>query len=205
MQATGCPEADAFIRPQFRCGLGNLNMNRWNSLIIRKGAMKLYWRSVLRGCGIGLLLVVATATASAAAEDESGFVLLTGQDGREHWLGYGRDNAKDTWPKNWEFVDGVLHAKGGGADLKTREQYGDFDLRFEWKIAPKGNSGVMYRVSQEKDPAYFTGPEYQVIDDVGNEDAGKSGHFIRVDLCACTRRRNATPSRRANGTKRGLS
>ena len=133
--------------------------------------MKLFWGRVLRGCRIGLLMVVATATGSAAAEDDTGFVLLTGQDGREHWLGYGRDNSQDTWPANWEFVDGVLHAKGGGADLKTREQYGDFDLRFEWKIANKGNSGVMYRVSQEKDPAYFTGPEYQVIDDVGNEDA----------------------------------
>jgi hypothetical protein len=142
--------------------------------------MKLYWRSVLRGWGVGLLLVVATVTASAAAEDESGFVLLTGQDGREHWLGYGRDNAQNTWPANWEFVDGVLHAKGGGADLKTREQYGDFDLRFEWKIANKGNSGVMYRVSQEKDPAYFTGPEYQVIDDVGNEDAAN------LDTCSAS-------------------
>jgi hypothetical protein len=134
--------------------------------------MQSYGRSVSRGWGVGLLLVVAVATASAAvAEEESGFVLLTGQDGREHWLGYGLDDAQNTWPANWEFVDGVLHAKGGGTDLKTREQYGDFDLRFEWKIATNGNSGVMYRVSQEADPAYFTGPEYQVIDDVGNEDA----------------------------------
>ncbi len=114
--------------------------------------------------------MVATVLAAAPGADESGFVLLTGQDGREHWLGYGLDEAQDTWPANWELVDGVLHAKGGGADLKTREQYGDFDLRFEWKISPAGNSGVMYRVSQETDPAYYTGPEYQIVDNVGTED-----------------------------------
>jgi hypothetical protein len=143
--------------------------------------MKSYWRRILRGWRVGLLLVVAGALASAAvAEEESGFVRLTGQDGREHWLGYGLDDAQVTWPANWEFVDGVLHAKGGGADLKTRKQYGDFDLRFEWKISTNGNSGVMYRVSQEADPAYFTGPEYQVIDDVGNEDAAN------LDTCSAS-------------------
>jgi hypothetical protein len=67
-------------------------------------------------------------------------------------------------------VDGVLHTKGGGVDLKTREQYGDFDLRFEWKVASGANSGVMYRVSQESDPAYYTGPEYQIVDNVGHAD-----------------------------------
>jgi hypothetical protein len=28
----------------------------------------------------------------------------------------------------------------------------------------------MYRVSQESDPAYFTGPEYQIVDNVGHPD-----------------------------------
>ena len=110
------------------------------------------------------------AAAAAPSKKESGFVALTGHDGREHWLGYGLDKAKDSWPANWEFVDGVLHAKGGGADLKTREQYGDFDLRFEWKVPRGANSGVMYRVSQETDPAYYTGPEYQIVDNVGHSD-----------------------------------
>jgi hypothetical protein len=110
------------------------------------------------------------ADAATSADEESGFAALCGEDGRELWLGYGLDEAEDSWPANWEFADGVLHAKGGGADLKTRDEYGDFDLRFEWKISAGGNSGVMYRVSQESDPAYYTGPEYQVIDNIGNPD-----------------------------------
>jgi hypothetical protein len=142
--------------------------------------MSVRWQAILRGRLIGLLIaavalaaVWSCATATIAAEPskkESGFVPLTGKDGRQHWLGYGLDKAEDTWPPNWEFVDGVLHAKGGGADLKTREQYGDFDLRFEWKVPLGANSGVMYRVSQESDPAYYTGPEYQVVDNKRHAD-----------------------------------
>lgn len=116
---------------------------------------------------------VARGLAAAPAEKDKGFVLLTGKDGRNQWIGYGLDKSKDSWPANWDFTDGALHTKGGGADLMTRDEYGDFDLRFEWKVSPGANSGVMYRVSQEKDPAYFTGPEYQIIDNVGNDD-GKS-------------------------------
>lgn len=127
-------------------------------------------QSVLRGLMLGVSLLAAV-TCGWAADQETGFVSLTDGDARDHWLGYGMDDAQDSWPANWEFVDGVLHTKGGGADLKSRDQYRDFDLRFEWKISPNGNSGVMYRVSQESDPPYYTGPEYQVIDDVGNEDA----------------------------------
>ena len=128
------------------------------------------WQIVVGVCALGMSQIVLAAAATAA-DEESGFIALTRDDVRHHWLGYGMDDASDPWPANWEFSDGVLHAKGGGADLKTCDQYGDFDLRFDWKISSKGNSGVMYRVSQKTDPAYFTGPEYQVIDDVGNEDA----------------------------------
>ena len=131
--------------------------------------MAICWQSILCACFVSAALIAGTAV--AAGEVEDGFIDLTGSDGREQWLGYGLDEADDTWPASWEFSDGVLHAKGAGVDLKTKEEYGDFDLRFDWKISPKGNSGVMYGVSQETDPPYFTGPEYQVIDDVGNGDA----------------------------------
>jgi hypothetical protein len=114
--------------------------------------------------------VAAIALAASPGKSESGFVTLTGPGSSKHWLGYGLDKAKDTWPANWEAVDNTLHCKGGGADLKSAEQYGDFDLRFEWKVSPGANSGVMYRVSQETDPAYYTGPEYQIVDNIGHPD-----------------------------------
>jgi len=77
----------------------------------------------------------------------------------------------------WEAVDGVLHCKalnesttGDGderADLMTSEQFENFELQFDWKIAKEGNSGVMFRVTEEFDQPYYSGPEYQLMDDVG--------------------------------------
>jgi hypothetical protein len=52
-------------------------------------------------------------------------------------------------------------------DISTREQFGDFELFWEWRpIAPtNGNGGVFYRVGDTNLPAYRSGPEYQLYDD----------------------------------------
>ncbi len=61
--------------------------------------------------------------------------------------------------------DGAIHLTGGGAgDLITREQYESFELELEWKISPRGNSGVMYHVAETDGATYMTGPEMQVLD-----------------------------------------
>ena len=68
----------------------------------------------------------------------------------------------------WEVVDGTLHCKGGGndrADLITTTKYGDFDLDVDWKISSQGNSGILYRVTEDYDESFLSGPEYQLIDD----------------------------------------
>jgi hypothetical protein len=78
---------------------------------------------------------------------------------------------------SWEVADGSLHCKpfikdeaDKRADLITNEQYENFELEFDFKLAPGSNSGVLYRVSEEYDRSYATGPEYQVIDDKGYPD-----------------------------------
>lgn len=83
---------------------------------------------------------------------------------------------------SWEIVDGTLHCKPFDdakkrADLMTVNQYGDFELAFEWKIAPQSNSGVIFRVTEEYDQPYFTGPEYQVLDDGGYPGEVKEENF----------------------------
>ena len=69
-------------------------------------------------------------------------------------------------PSGWEVIDGTIHRKQGKkriGNVVTREQYGDFDLSFEWKIAKGGNSGVKYRV--RKYGRKMLGYEYQIFDD----------------------------------------
>jgi hypothetical protein len=49
----------------------------------------------------------------------------------------------------------------------TTNQFNDFELVWEWKTGPVGNSGVMYRVTEFYDAPWKSGPEYQLIDDSG--------------------------------------
>ena len=76
------------------------------------------------------------------------------------WKGY----KTDATPAAWSLKDGVLTGNGTGGDLVTREEYGDFDLEFEFNVAPGGNSGVIYLASEAGQYAYETGPEFQVLD-----------------------------------------
>ena len=83
----------------------------------------------------------------------------------------------------WRVADGSLYLdttqkenwqiKGGG-DIMSDEQYSDFHLKLEWKIAKNGNSGIMF-YAQEDTTKYRwpweTAPEMQVLDNNGHPDA----------------------------------
>lgn len=80
---------------------------------------------------------------------------------REAW-----GNSKGEPPAaGWAFEDGgVVHRTAKAGDLHTKKKYRDFELEFEWKIAPGANSGVKYRLRG-------IGPEYQLIDDAKHADS----------------------------------
>jgi len=85
--------------------------------------------------------------------------------------------------EDWEVVDGTLHLKerpGGGANLFTEQEYTDFDLKFEWRIAPKGNNGLKYRV--RKYGNQYLGCEYQILDDAAYKlkPRGMTGSLYEV-------------------------
>ncbi|MFZ5830974.1 MAG: family 16 glycoside hydrolase [Planctomycetota bacterium] len=63
----------------------------------------------------------------------------------------------------WVVEDGAIVRKSRGGHIVSLREYGDFDLRFEWKIAAGGNSGLKYRVA--KYGKQFLGCEYQMLDD----------------------------------------
>jgi hypothetical protein len=66
--------------------------------------------------------------------------------------------------KVWGADNGILYVNGsGGGWLMTDKEYGDFELRLEFKIPEKGNSGVALRSPLKGDPAYV-GMEIQILD-----------------------------------------
>jgi type 1 glutamine amidotransferase len=110
---------------------------------------------------VGCLFVALAGVASAESEWQ---VLFDGTS-LDAWKGYG---AKDgSVPDGWAIEDGTLARTKKTTDLATKEQFDDFELEFEWKIADGGNSGVIYRVQETAEPPYTTGPEYQVLDNEG--------------------------------------
>jgi hypothetical protein len=93
---------------------------------------------------------------------------------------------KNKESNSWEVVGGTLHCKANSDsvelmrnDLVTNGSYQNFELTFDWKISQKGNSGVIYRATEEFEVPYASGPEYQVLDDDGYpgdvKDVEKSG------------------------------
>jgi hypothetical protein len=48
--------------------------------------------------------------------------------------------------EHWTVQDGVIHCDGkGGVSLQTNRDYGNFELFVDWKIGPKGDSGIYLR------------------------------------------------------------
>ena len=89
-------------------------------------------------------------------------------DGRslEAWRGFRSARV----PAGWQVVDGALTRVGPSGDLITRDQFGDFELTLEWNVVEGGNSGIMYRVTEDAAETYQTGPEMQVLDDARHAD-----------------------------------
>jgi hypothetical protein len=103
----------------------------------------------------------------SAAERAAGWRLIF--DGRTTagWRGF----RQPSMPAGWQVVDGALTRVSGGGDIITVDQFADFELTLEWRIAPSGNSGIMYRVSESGEATFHTGPEMQVLDNASHPDA----------------------------------
>ena len=126
------------------------------------------------------VLAVVGLAAQSVPPDRSLF------DGKttKGWRGFKKPAFPD---RGWVVEDGWLkHAKTtgqdsqGGGDIITVDTFDNFDLQFEWKIAPGGNSGVKYLVTEDR-----SGPiahEYQVIDDARHPDAKIGPHRATAAL-----------------------
>ena len=111
-------------------------------------------------------------------ENEAGWVSLF--DGRSlaGWHSYGK-----TAPgQAWKVDNGAIHLDAasknnyqtaGGGDLVTDAEYENYHLKLEWKIAPNGNSGIIFNINEDTTrfaESWHTGLEMQVLDNEGHGD-----------------------------------
>jgi len=153
-------------------------------------------------------LAVFAATSLVAADNQithqeiaAGWRLLFDGHSFAGW----EDPAKRVPPgDSFVIEDGCLKAVPHpriGEDLFTKDSFGDFELEWDWRISPAGNSGLKYRIQDhlyvpdgkekfedrvraafekrlarpEKGQDYVVGFEYQITDNVNNSDARHNG------------------------------
>jgi Domain of Unknown Function (DUF1080) len=132
----------------------------------------------IQGFGIFSLFIGAALAASAFLCDAAAAKHVVAV---KHWQALFDGTTTDAFrgyhseslPEGWHVLDGVLTKEGSVDELVTRKQYANFVLELEWKIGKEGNSGVFYRATREYDYIYWSGPEYQLLDDANAPD-GKS-------------------------------
>jgi hypothetical protein len=139
--------------------------------------MRARWSSI---AGLLALATIAGAGGAAAvdnaltdAEKKEGWELLFDGKTLDSWRGF----KMQAIPAGWKVEDGAIRfvppTEGQRADLITRKQYENFELAIEWAVTPAGNSGIMFRVSEDKARTYETGAEFQVLDNAGHADGKK--------------------------------
>jgi len=121
---------------------------------------------------LGLAIVVGIVLAAVpAAQDSMTANTITPKERTDGWrlLFDGKTTAgwrgfrKQTIP-GWQAIDGALTRIGDGGDIITVDEFGDFELTLQWSVPRNGNSGVLYRVTEDTDVIWHHAPEYQVID-----------------------------------------
>jgi hypothetical protein len=135
------------------------------------GKLGLAWLPFSLAVGNGAYFLAAGNSNTGGGQGNSGggWKILFDGKSTDSWRSY----RGTTFPRTgWVVENGCLRhrAKAGGGDIVTKEKFENFELKLEWKVAPGGNSGIMYRVSEEGLATWHTGPEMQILDNERHND-----------------------------------
>ncbi len=113
---------------------------------------------------------------------KNGWELLFDGEGTKGWMIQGT-------PDSWVVEDGTLHCtgKGGGGYIYyTAQKFRNFELKVDFKLSPRANSGIFLRTWDTNDPVN-TGIEVQILDSYGKENLGKHDNAAIYDIQAPTK------------------
>ncbi len=152
---------------------------------------------------IGLVACSGSKKAQAVAdntlsskEKADGWELLFDGSSFKGWHTYGKTEVGSAW----QVQDGAIFLDDakkdgwqvrGGGDIVSDGVFENYHLALDWKISPKGNSGIIINVVDDR-PKYefvwLTGPEIQVLDNDGHPDGKIYKHRAAnlYDLIAST-------------------
>ncbi len=135
--------------------------------------------------------VAQKANTLTSSEKKEGWKLLFDGKTSTGW----RSANSATFPtqaNGWKISDGILTIQStngtesqNAGDIVTVDEFGAFELSFDFKLTRGANSGVKYFVTlKEKSGASSIGPEYQILDDAVHPDAklGRDGNRTLASL-----------------------
>jgi len=144
----------------------------------------------------GSMLSAAPANQLTEQEKAGGWKLLFDGQTTHGWRSFKKQSFPD---KGWVVEDGWLHCLGkgggnkGGGDIISDADFGDFELVWDWKLAPQGNSGIKYFVLESRGQAL--GHEYQMLDDAYARQASKlDGKHLTGSFYAVLAPKGAKPA-----------
>jgi Domain of Unknown Function (DUF1080) len=154
---------------------------RWKNIRIQTDNLK---PSPLDNCPVVNLIL----NNISAQEQAQGYKLLfNGKD----FTGFRAVHGDRMPEKHWSVIDGTINVSPSdgsetGNDIVTNEQFGAFELVFEFKLSEGANSGIKYFVNEAFDSGGKSGIglEYQVLDDAKHPDAkmGAAGNRTLASL-----------------------
>ena len=148
---------------------------KWRNLRILTDSISKYARK-------SPLVPVVTKNRLTAEEKEEGWQLLWDGNSTNGWRGARLDEFPE---KGWIIENGelIVLSSGGaesaaGGDIVTKELFGDFELKVDFKLTEGANSGIKYYVDTDlnKGPGSSIGLEYQILDDERHPDAKLGNH-----------------------------
>lgn len=147
---------------------------------------------LLAAAVLGTSSCTQTHNTLTEAEQQEGWKLLFDGESLQGWRDYNGTEVKGPWTVE----DGCLTALGNGSDgagyIVTNDKYENFIIDWDWKIVDGGNSGLMYHVVERPmySVPYVTGPEYQMLDDIGFKGELEDWQKVGADYAMHTTNEN---------------
>jgi len=124
------------------------------------------------------LIVLQGHNALSADEAKAGWKLLF--DGKTT---SGRTNFKsDKIRPGWVVKDGALVSAdpNNAGDIVSADKYDWFELTLDYNLTKGGNSGVMFRVADDGEATWHSGPEVQIYDHWASPGVQISGYLYEL-------------------------
>ena len=105
-------------------------------------------------------------------ERADGWISLFDGQNLEAWRGWKADEMLAGWTIQEDAM--VMTDPTQGGDLVTRDTYGSFEFKIDWRVPEGGNSGIMFHVTEDHGAPWATGPEVQILDNAAFEGGAMS-------------------------------